>query len=364
MTRENNSPEIDHDVQPTFESMMSIIQESREASYTMEAGLFIGDTIIDAQVMEGAALEPLLEGFVGNVFTKMKEMWMKVWKKVKSWYQAIINKFKAMTLSGEKFVSEFGDTLRKKSKVGFKYSGYKWDFAKFENEIESVQERFQKEFSNLLGDFTNLASDAKTAEKWATDAKVDAKTISKDLEKAVTNGLGSLGKNLSEASEKLTKIAHGGDKGEQTEIENFAHVSVESLLEVVKTGKNTIASLDRDRKELDADFQEVINAINEASNSVSSSQQRAEGQSEKEYNDGIGKITAAMSAASSAMEKIRSYGNGFSALRSKLFEQHYKESQAILKKFLSYKAKPVKESAEFDTPEGAESVFEAAMNLV
>lgn len=354
----NNTPSVDTSVQPTLESMMSIVQESYEMAYAMEAGLYIGDTMIEAQVMEGAALEPLMEGFVGGVFTKMKELWMKIWKKVKSWFTAIINKFKAMTLSGEKFIAEFGDTLRKKPKAGFKYTGHRWSFDAFYKAIDEIANKINDSNDSIFGAFGEVVK--KASEGGSFSSVPDKKELDKMVEKGIKESFKPYGSSFSTSTEKLSKVAKG-EKG-SVEIENFSAIPVDTMIDVVKNGKSEIARINRDMSESDQGFQEIIDGIDEANSKLSSESKRDDNMSEKDYNELLGKATGFLSSASSGMQQVKSTANSLHGLKAKLYEQYYKECQSVLKKFLSYKA--TKESADYDVPEGSESVFEAAMRFI
>lgn len=373
-------------VDSACESLISDIYKVDKAYHT-------ADIIGQVQVMqEGTNPEVLLEGIVKSGIEKIKEAFRKFWAKLKEWFKKVKDHFKAMFLTGSKFVKEFKKAIQDKKADGFKYTAFKYTLDSGEG--DTIFDEVKDKISDLTSTLEKVVTirkevDPKTVNpptqtfrqnedgKDASPGKVwvntnTTKTVKGSyddfndaaLAKSLGNkNLGELSatefqddfiKKLGKKSDDITELTdylkatfRDGDD-EESEWEDFESNSKEDMMSLIENGGKAISDIERAEKK----FENAINSIIKAYDKVKSTDKSGE-------------------AGYKAAQKISGYLSALLAVGkvpSTTKVDAYKEAMAsyerILKSFLRWK--PVKEGYEgYGSMEPAtESLLDAAYRLI
>lgn len=340
---------------PSMAGLQSAILESAEASFQLMGGMLISDVIMESQIVtESASPEVVMEGFAGGVLDKLKALWQKLWSKVKGWFNAVIRRIQLIFASGEKLVNQFGDEIKKKSALGFKYTGYKYDVTAGDAAADALIAGLEVGYNDTFKLGTNILNGGDADQIQNSYENFAAKTDGKDASALVETIVKSKGgaESLSESHENIIK-KYRSDADSTDEIENFTANSVESMLKVVKEGKTTVAKIKRAAADMNDKFAKVISKIEEASKKAVSAASKVDDKDDSDTRASkteVGtKMTAYFTKAVNALKEIVTAMTSTYGVKVKMNEEAAKTFQAILKKFVTWKPKKAaKESSNED----------------
>ena len=171
-----NLSEYDY-IQPTTEAIDQILTESAKDSYKIRAAMYISDVLMERSILiESADPQVLLEGFGKDIYTKLKNMLITMWNKIKSWYEAIKKYFLRIFTSGKEFVKKFDKELRAKNVKGYKYKSFKYTMDKGNSAVSDISGKLDSvelEYTNGLGKSEGSGTVSNHKEK--LDSKSDYK---------------------------------------------------------------------------------------------------------------------------------------------------------------------------------------------
>lgn len=373
-------------VDSACESLISDIYKVDKAYHT-------ADIIGQVQVMqEGANPEVLLEGIIKSGIEKIKEAFRKFWAKLKEWFKKVKDYFKAMFLTGSKFVKEFKKAIQDKKADGFKYTAFKYTLDSGEG--EAVFGKVKEKISDLTSTLDKLVTvrkevDPKTVTgpvqtfthnedgKEASQGKVWINTSQTKLvrgsyddfnDTALAKSLGNkkLGelsatefqddfiKKLGKKSDDITELTdylkatfRDGDD-EESEWEDFESNSKADMMSLIENGGKVISDIERDEKK----FEDAINSIIKAYDKVKTTDATGE--------DGY----KAAQKISGYLSALLAVGKVPSTTKVDAYKEAMASYERILKSFLRWK--PVKEGYEgYGSMEPAtESLLDAAYRLI
>lgn len=340
---------------PSLAGLQSAIVESAEASFQLMGGMLISDVIMESQiVIESASPEVVMEGFAGGVLDKLKALWQKLWSKVKGWFNAVIRRIQLIFASGEKLVSQFGDEIKKKSSVGFKYTGYKYDINAGDAAADALIAGLEVGYNDTFKLGVNILNSGTEDQIKNSYDNFASKTKDKDAGSLVEDIVKAKGgaDSLSEAHENIIK-KYRSDSDTTDDIENFSANSVETMLKVVKEGKTTVAKIKRAASDMNDKFSKVISKIEEASKKAASAASKVEDNdsedTRKSKTETGTKMTAYFTKAINALKEIVTSMTSTYGVKVKMNEEAAKTFQAVLKKFVTWK--PKKATSESSTEE-------------
>ena len=379
-------------VDSACESLISDIYKVDKAYHT-------ADIIGQVQVMqEGANPEVLLEGIVKSGIEKIKEAFRKFWAKLKEWFKKVKDYFKAMFLTGSKFVKEFKKAIQDKKADGFKYTAFKYtlDSGEWEAVFKKVEEKISdltdavieipaqynkistdalkayndRYKANIKGETKNpnTGEDAPIGHQWVETKAAETKKSyhgfdNEALKRSLKIDIGELSasefqddfiKKLGKKSDDITELTdylkatfRDGDD-EESEWEDFESNSKEDMMSLIENGGKAISDIERAEKK----FENAINSIIKAYDKVKSTDESGEA--------GY-KVAQKISGYLSALLAV---GKVPSTTKVDAYKEAMASYERILKSFLRWK--PVKEGYEgYGSMEPAtESLLDAAYRLI
>lgn len=131
-------------VRESFEDQLEVIKAFHALDMAEIAG--------NKAVMEGASQEEVdivMEGMVANAWTKIKEFFQKLLAKVKSYFEALVRMFDAMTKSTKEFITKYESKLKVLKLEGFEYAIVEYNNSALES--TSVANAFNEVVSYVDG---------------------------------------------------------------------------------------------------------------------------------------------------------------------------------------------------------------------
>lgn len=277
------------------------------------------------------------EGAIGNAIEKIKNAFRKFINKIKEFYHKVINWFKAMFSDAEKFVKNFGDTIRAKSRKakGFKYSGFKYDLSKGTTEADKVKKAVEGQIDGALTGFNMISDNLTKAEfKEKINGHLDGNFKEDGQESAsdkVEKFLSTIHySDIDDLRTSLTEIFRGDSTSKEV-IEDFEGNSVDTMLKFLKDSNKTISKLNKDLTKFEEKVKKVIGWLDKLD----------------KLSDNDATNDAKVSNASYLSSVITAYLNLYKVpcnVEIAINKEVAKEWLGALKKF--YNFKPAKESAE------------------
>jgi len=340
----------DH-IQPTTEALEQIVTESAKDSYKIRASMYISDVMMEQAVLfESADPVVLLEAFGKGFFTRIKDMFVRMWEGIKAWFEKMKKHLVMFFSSGKTFITKFESDLRKKNAKGYKYKSFKYTASKgaaFGTKVITEISRVENEYENGL-----TSADLKTSSKHkdAMDSKKDSMKEEYDTnedKEAVFKNLNV--DSISELQEELYEQYRDGSK-ERDEFEDFNNNSKEDMIKFIKESEKSLTGMEREQKEVDSKFSKVIKAIEAAGN--------------KYKDEEFSKVSPYISHSVEMLRFCLSIRSALIKMHVEYLKEAASDFESTLKGFLRFK--PVKENLEYNTNEDDETtnIFEAAMRLV
>lgn len=217
--------------------------------------------------------QALLEASVGGAIEKIKNAFKKFIAKVKEYYRKVIDWFKAMFANGEKFVDQFGDKIKEKSrKYGkkFSYEGWKYTFSPGKAAVDKAKKAIEAKIRNQIDNYdfvTDFDKDAFKAKISATlDSKFDEDKVTPASE-VVDDFIEKTLKfdDAADMRKELTK-AFRDDSDKKVKITNFEGNSVDQMLKFIKDESTTINNLENDLTKYENNVKKVIKQLDKVEN--------------------------------------------------------------------------------------------------
>lgn len=284
----------------------------------------------------------LLEASVGGAIDKIKNAFKKFINKIKEYYHKVIDWFKAMFSNAEKFVKNFGDTIKEKSRKvkGFKYEGFKYTISAGEAEVEKLRKAIDSEIKRTIEGFDFVAN-SPTSEDFKTKilSKLDVNFNEDDLPSSSEVVDEYIEKNLkySDTTEMKSEVADKfrDDMSKKSTITDFEGNSVDSMIKFLKDSSSTISKLENQLSKYEENVKKVIKQLDKAEN----------WETKGEGNDSAN--TAKVSHASYLSSIITGLLNTYKVpceVEIQIKKDITKDWLGALKKFYNYR--PAKESVE------------------
>ena len=205
----------------------------------------------------------ILEGVVKTAIAKLKETFMKLWAKLKAWFQSVIRYFKSLLSNNKDFIKEFKQELLKKDPKGFSYKGYIYNLTAGDNAVN-------KGYTAIMGEVDKCAKNI-TDHDYRKFSRDNVNTLSaneiadndKLLEddKYIISKVGLKSDTLTEMSEELIKIYHNGEDNED-QIEDFKDTSVTAMIKILETSApKAIKDAEDKQKDTEAMIKKLIAAL-------------------------------------------------------------------------------------------------------
>jgi len=332
--------------------------------YNVDKAFAVADVMGEVQVMtEGANPEVVLEAIVKGGIEKLKDAFKKFWAKLKAWFAKIKDHFKKIFMHGKKFVTEFEKKIKDKARAkdgmkGFKYTAFKYDFAKGDSAADGLFGDVEKKVNGLLdlaeGVSYKYSTDdliAETLKKQglaSTEAKAPS---SSEMQDEFCKGCSVKGADISEVTTKLEELYRSGED-QMEEFEEFETASIDEMIDFIKTFDKKVSEIEKAERA----FEKQINSIIKTLDNVKKNDDKTGG--DKGY-----KVAQKLSGYMSALLTV---GKVPSTVKAAAYREAAGVYERVLKSFLSFK--PVKEGAEAEV-EGEEgvketSLFESAYNFI
>lgn len=320
--------------------LQEILHESTADMYRLEASYFISDIIMTEQVLtEGAQPEILMENFVKTAWEKLKAIFVKMWATVRGWYEKAKESLKLIFMSGAKFVKEFKNKITEKSTDKFTHEGFKYTIAKGEATV-NTKRKVITDFLGTVGfNLSEAQKDSSSANKpgdhdgeygqeeiirggghTATSYKED------EVKTKLRKDLGN--EDFSEVLKTIRKDFRDG-KDEKHEIKSFADNGKDEMMTFITENAENVKSVSDAQKDMDSDFKRVLSAIETAKNAIHSA-------------PGTDANRAALTTFATHKFKVAQYAltlqQGISGTHIQSLREAAKDFEGALKSFLRFKA--------------------------
>ncbi len=351
VSNELNVPAYEGYVQPDLSGIQMISMEATEDFFKLGGSLYITDSIIEESVLEGANIQPVLENVFKDGFAKIKAIFVKLWKKIKAWFDAVIRRFKIFFTNGEKFISKFKNEIESKTAKGFTYKGYKYTLDKGETEVNRVDGAIHEWLvENLQWDDKHTTAKQQHTSITIGDRQESYDTDS-DKDALLKKALGT-----DDKSEGLKILADEFRNKQETEeeFEDFSGNSRAELIKFVQDGSKTISKIQAHENKTKDKFDRIMKAISTAENNISKEKESDNSNKASHTAFAQHKFSMAQFAIGIITDAI--------GVQKQAVEEAAKRSEKVLKSFLTYK--PAKDSYSFSDDSDNSSILESAMRML
>lgn len=338
--------------------------------YNVDKAFMVADVVGEVQVLrEGADPSALLEGMIGDAFTKIKEGFKKFLAKIKAWFAKVKKFFQVLFMNGKELAKKYGDEINKKSTKGFKYKGFNYTIKTGNDLVEAVSSGVADEINKLLGDMTpeavlsldSNAQDARLKGISKTETAADGKAISVSIKSNVKGLTGDTSStdyqdklvkeiakvsDYSDLSETIGEKYRNGDT-EKILIEDFEANDPSEMIDFLKSFDKAIKDANNEEKAFEKDVNNVVKALDKISSKTDKNEQTGVTTSYKLASKISKFISAALAVRKTACDK-----------KVAIYKEINSSWTSVLKSFVL--KKEVKESAFFEDFDGMISLTEAA----
>jgi hypothetical protein len=215
----------------------------------------------------------IMEGVVGGAIEKIKQAFIKFKEKVKAFFKKVIDYFKVLFASGEKFVKEFGDGLKKKKTKGFVYQGFTYKISDGDAHVEFIRKAADDALSeemSALDEFSKNLNENTTVDDFNDVIKNkvlngEFKGDSLPTASEFVDSILSKKCKISDASEVRQSIVdkYRNDETEKHAITEFEVASVDEMLKFIKEKgtKTYISKLEKENKDMEKGITEIIKIL-------------------------------------------------------------------------------------------------------
>ena len=138
------------------DQLMDISRETSYMLYQVNASLYVSDIIMEHQVLEGANQQVLMESFVSEFFSKLKETIKIILTKIKDFFKNLDKYLSTLFLSYENIIVQYKKELLTKDGQDFIYQTYPYDFSAGEKIIAKYTEKIYMNTGKYFDGLTRL----------------------------------------------------------------------------------------------------------------------------------------------------------------------------------------------------------------
>jgi len=343
-------------VDGSLSGLQSVLAESTQEAYQLQAGMYISDVLMEEAVFEGTSTpEVLIEGFLKNSWDRLVKIFEDLWKRVQGWFAAAKQSLQVLLLSGKKFVDKFGDAIKKKDAKDFKYEDFHYTVSTGTDKVSSSITILAKGLEEAVG-FTIDETSMTVAGQRDQIAGANHKE-SYDLGQEKKDLLSKLGnEDLSEVLATVRASFRNGAK-ETSEIVGFSANSKEQMLALVTDSKTIVGELDKAYKALKSDFDRALTSIKKAKSVLTKDESNKPAKKAQ--------VTAFANHKYQVAHFALTTMSSLHAAEVSSIKDASKAFQKVLKSFLSQKEAKVEDKKENVAKESAEtSILESAMRFL
>lgn len=323
----------------------------------LERQTMIADTIGEYKVLtEGAEVSVVVENILKDGWEKLKGIFKKLKEKIIQFFNNVKKMLQTIFSTGEKFISEFGNTLRSKETKGFSYKAFPYKRSAGDSMVDSAMDKVYSRvdsvlgvmgsFGSMKGNPKDMISKLKAAIKdnSAKSSEADGESLKlDDLEDNLCSEMASSCSSVSEVTSEIL-YTYRGDEKEKVKIEEFKEgASVSEMIDFIKGKEKTINAATKDETNFINNINKIISTLDKVKSDDSD-------------------VYKYSSQASSAMSKILSIGQAPLHAKITVYKEMANSYLLILKGFNLFKAK--KESYENNTIDANASLFEQASRFM
>lgn len=249
------------------EYLSAAMVELTESLCDIDKQYMVADVIGSVKVLtEGADVEAVTEGIISTGIEKIKAAWKKLLAKIKEYYKKVVDFFKAMFLTGKKFVDEFGARLQDKAaSANFKYSGYEYKKDAGDSLINKIVTSGTTTVKKLMNDFNGDLTTAQGLSKSelgklvGTTNEDDLKLSESEYEdKFCSDNSGAT--NLEELVKKIGKTYRDGDI--KSEGVSLSKSDATMMCEFISSSNKVIRTINDDQEALSGSINGIIKKLN------------------------------------------------------------------------------------------------------
>lgn len=344
-------------VDESLAGLQTILAESSLQSYQLRAGMYVSDILMEEAVLEGAATpEILMEGLVKDSFGKIREMFQKLWAKIKAWFEKAKKGLQLMFSSGQAFIKKFKEDIRSKSSKGFSYNGYKYTLNAGHGAVTGKIDTLLKAIGESVDfDISEAQMSTSGQEKSLGDSSgkhKDSFNLSDEKEELLKQ-LG--GDDLSEVLKTLAQEFRDG-KDSKEDFEDFGGNSKEELIKMVEDASTAIRAVENAQKTTDTQFGRVLGSINKAKSKIEGTKTNDEAGAQNK-----GRLVTFATHKYNMAHYALTLMASLNGVEVEALKEAAKQAESVLKSFLRFK--PAKEGfgGEDDTHE---SILESSMKFI
>lgn len=192
----------------------------------------------------------VLEGVMSEAWGRIKDFFIRIWNKLKSWYESAIKYLGTIFSSNKKFIEKYGSELEAKTSSKFTYHGYKW--------ADSMSGTWFAKTEKASGEAKKAFEEAVTAIGKSKDVSADNKAFKTDeKKKAIDSLIGA--KGVSDFKTKMMKEIRGG--GVKHDISGFSAVPVKKMIETITKESEAVSNIKEQLTKLQEDVNSYADAV-------------------------------------------------------------------------------------------------------
>lgn len=236
--------EMANEIEDFEEFHEDMVRESALEMAKIKGGMYVTEQLIENALFtaEDFEVEQLIEGAVGDFFTKIKESLVKLWNKIKAWFKHILEMIKRFFMSGKDLVKKYKSQI---TSAASKYSDveikcYNWKPKALDTKAMSMINAISK------------AATTQAAAAFNGDEEFDVTEAKKTI---MSNGIG--GEKVSEIGKSLKDASRPGQKEKHT----VGELNINEFISTVADAKDIIKTVENANKDLDVKMREAIQRI-------------------------------------------------------------------------------------------------------
>lgn len=246
---------------PGIEGVMEMMSENQEDSFKLQTALMIAAHQRQVCLAEGVVdkAEMLTENVFKNVFDKVKDLFQKMWNRLKEFFNGVRTYFDKLFMNERKFAEKYKDQIKKISSVSIE--GY-------DLKVDNI---------TVQGAWGKVVPKAK-----AYFDKVH-KPLTVDTLKSVKKELPTAAEFKDEASKAVLGVTAADFKSEVLKVMGFqpkktdVKYSGSEILNIISNSNTVINDIKKDEAEANKAYQEAIKAVEDAKKTYNTLAGSAEG---------------------------------------------------------------------------------------
>lgn len=346
---QNEFENIEYKISTEACGYTTIISDATEELAALESALYVADIMLEEKALEGATeeeMDVLLEGVMGSVYTRLKEVLKKLIAKVKQWFANVKKFFQILFSHGKDFAKKYKTDI---VKAAARCKGYKYKTYKFHGGWKNLMDMPQ--VTIVTGEIQSMINTAIADDLMAKNKN---ETSTPELVKIYCQN--TLWRNKSydsqtEYAKDFKEEMYGGDL-EREEFEDFNKgPSVQDMLFVLENGQKTISAIEKYERAVTSQCDKTIRLI-----------EKAETEAAKDLKDGESP-SKRYAVATDICKVSANHVLSCTDIYKEAIKTASRDAESILKGLLRHR--PAKESFEyFDESNEGESILESALRLI